>query len=100
MAPPDAPIRRALVLTIAGVASVPLALGAAAALPERTRAPLFLLGLAAAASLGITGGAMGRSALARGTSTPVRAGVIAMIGLTVGVTAAVFGVWSLVGVLA
>jgi hypothetical protein len=86
-------------LLLAG-AAVPLAVLAAALAPSGSRAWVFLAGMAVVAALAIRAGVGGRAALLADTPAKGRAAAIAWLGLVVGVTAAIFCLWSVVGLLA
>jgi hypothetical protein len=93
----DANARLGLWLSIVGVGLLPITLLAVGASPQGARAAVFLMGLAATATLSIWGGLTARGALSVGTTHPVRAMIGAILGLLVGVTAALVAIWSLVG---
>ena len=65
--------------------------------PQGWRLAIYLTGLFAIAGVAIWGGLLARRALVGGTSLTVRAIAGMWLGLTVGVTAAVFTLWTLVG---
>src|SRR5215208_5062298 len=85
-------------LAIAGIALLPVTLAAIGASPHGGRATVFLLGLAATASVSIWGGVLCRRALSTGTSHTARAIAGGIVGLVVGATAAMIAVWSLSGI--
>lgn len=70
-----------------------------AAFPEGARPAVFLVGVAVTAALALWGGIRARRALLENAPATGHAVAIAWIGLTIGVTAAVFCVWGAVGLL-
>ena len=64
--------------------------------PTGARGGVYLAGLAAVSATSITGGSLGRRALSAGTALRARAITAAMLGLWLGVTAAVLFFWTLV----
>ena len=93
----DANARLGLWLVIVGAGLLPITLVAVGISPRGARAAVFLMGLAATATVCIWGGLTARSALSGGTSHPARAIVAGILGLVVGITAALVTIWSLVG---
>jgi hypothetical protein len=89
----------ALALALGGIALLPVVLVVVALLPLGWRGGAYLLGLAGAAALSLTGGVRGFRAV---TAGPARAPAMAaaIVGLTAGVTVAVLallGALSLLG---
>ena len=95
---PDVDARRGLLSTIVGAAGIPATAALIAAVPVGARGAVYLTGLAAIAAASIAGGMLGRRALSAGTALRARAIVGAMLGLWIGVTAAVLWFWTLVGI--
>jgi hypothetical protein len=93
----DTHARLGLWLSIVGAGFVPITLVAVGVSPQGARAAVFLMGLATTATLSIWGGLTARTALSVGTTRPVRAMIGAILGLLVGVTAALMAIWSFVG---
>lgn len=94
------PSVRAFRLTAASILALVTTLVVVAILPVSWRTVAFLVGLAVAGALGIAGGMIGRRALQAGAPHPGRTVAVSIVGLTLGVTAAisaVLGVLSLVG---
>jgi hypothetical protein len=94
----DVDARRGLRLALAGVVAIFVTAATIGVAPSRSRAALYLIGLATIAALSIAGGALGRRALSAGTALRARAIVGAILGLWIGVTAAVLWFWTLVGI--
>ena len=88
--------RRALALALGGLALLPVVLVIVSLLPQGWRGGAYLLGLAGAAWVSLTGGMRGFRALTEGTAHAGQAMAAAIVGLTAGVTVAVLG---LLGVL-
>ena len=95
----DASARLGSWLVIVGVGFLPITVLAVGFSPQGARAAVFLIGLTATATVCIWGGVSARRALSTGTSHPIRAGAAGIIGLLVGITAALVTVWSLVGLI-
>jgi len=93
----DADARLGLWLAIVGTGLLPVTLLVIGASPQGARAALFLMGLCATATVCIWGGVVARRALSGGTAHPARAMAGAILGLVVGVTAAIVAFWSFVG---
>ena len=89
--------RRGLLLALACVLASPILVVLLTAAPAGWRRAIFLVGLAGIAALAIWAGLMARKALVDGTALTWRASAGMWIGLTLGVTAAVFTLWTLVG---
>jgi len=81
-----------------GVCGIPLTIVLVALAPRGLRAGLYLVGLAAVAVVSIFGGARARRALSAGTALKARATAGAILGLWIGIAAAVLWFWTLVGV--
>jgi hypothetical protein len=94
----DVDARRGLRLALAGVVAIFVTAAAIGVAPSRVRAALYLIGLATTAAISIAGGTLGSRALSAGTALRARAIVGAMLGLWIGVTAAVLWFWTLVGI--
>lgn len=94
---PDADARRGLRFALLGVGAIPATAVAIAVTPTGARAVVYLAGLAGVAAISFVGGAMGRRALGGGTALRGRAVVAAVLGLWLGLTAAVLWFWTLVG---
>jgi hypothetical protein len=94
---PDADARRGLLLAVLGAAAIPATAILIAVTPSGARGAVYLLGLAAVAAISLLGGATGRRALSAGTALRARAVVAALLGLWLGITAAVLWFWTLVG---
>ena len=92
----DADARRGLRLALAGVVATPVTAVLIAVTPTGARGAVYLAGLAAVSATSITGGSLGRRALSAGTALRARAITAAMLGLWLGVTAAVLFFWTLV----
>ena len=95
---PDVDARRGLRYAAAGAAVIPATAVLVALVPVGARGAVYLIGLAAVATISITGGVLGRRALSAGTALRARAIAAAIIGLWLGLTAAVLGFWTLVAV--
>lgn len=89
--------RRGLLLSLACIPAVPALVVLLTLTPEGWRLAVYLLGLAGIAAVAIWGGLMARRALLEGTALTWRAVAGAWIGLTLGVTAALFTVWTAAG---
>jgi hypothetical protein len=97
--PADTDARAGLWLAIVGLGLLPLTLIAVGVSPQGARATVFLVGVAATATLSLWAGAVSRRALATGTTRTTRAVVAGIVGFVVGVTAALMVLTSLVGIL-
>ncbi len=95
---PDEDARRGLRLALIGLGGVPLTIVLVGLAPHGARAGVYLTGLAAVAVVSTIGGVRGRRALSAGTALRARAIAGAVLGLWIGVTAAVLWFWTLVGV--
>ncbi|TMK36760.1 MAG: hypothetical protein E6G58_04365 [Actinobacteria bacterium] len=95
---PDEDARRGLRLALIGYAGVPLTIVFVGLAPHGFRAGVYLAGLAAVAVVSTVGGIRARRALSAGTALRARAIAGAILGLWLGVTAAVLWFWTLVGV--
>ncbi len=69
---------------------------AIAVTPTGARGAAYLAGLAVVSATSIAGGTLGRRALSAGTALRARAFAAALLGLWLGVTAAVLFFWTLV----
>jgi hypothetical protein len=83
---------------VLGIAAIPLTVVLVGVAPRGARTTLYMLGLAIVAAVSIAGGVSARRALSAGTALRARAIVGAMLGLWIGVTAAVLWFWTLVGI--
>jgi hypothetical protein len=92
-------LRRATALVVASLVAVPLTIVAVAPLPTGARPVGFVVGIGVVAALALLGGIGARGALLADSPERLRAGVLAWVGLTLGVTAGVFCVWSAIGLL-
>jgi uncharacterized membrane protein YuzA (DUF378 family) len=95
---PDAEARRGLRLALLGIAAIPVTAGLIGVAPHGARAAVYLVGLATVSSISIAAGAVARRALSAGRALWARAITAAILGLWVGVTAAVLWFWTLVGI--
>lgn len=94
----DADARAGLWLAVVGVGLLPLTIAALGLAPQgKARAWVFLVGLTVAATVSIWGGIRARRSLAAGTTHTARALIASIMGLVVGVSAALIAVWSLIG---
>jgi hypothetical protein len=75
-------------LVLAAFLAVPVALGVTAVFPQGARPPVFVVGLAVIAGLGVWGGLLARRALLAGTERTGRTILVGIAGLTLGVVAA------------
>jgi hypothetical protein len=87
-------------MLIASVVGLPLAVAVAGLAPAGSRAFVFLAGAAAVSALALAAGIAGRRSLLDDTPAKGRAALLAWCGLMLGLTAAVFSLWALIGVLA
>jgi hypothetical protein len=95
----DADARRGLRLSLLGVLGIFLTAGLLAVVPSgAARVVAYLLGLAAIAAISVLGGFTGRRALNDGTALRGRALTATIVGLWLGLTAAVLCFWTLVAV--
>jgi uncharacterized membrane protein YuzA (DUF378 family) len=92
---PDTDARRGLWLACAGVLAVPVTGALLAATPTMARATVYVVGLAAIAAISFLGGRLGRRALSAGTALRARALAATIVGLWLGLTAAVLCFWTL-----
>jgi hypothetical protein len=92
-------LRRATAFVVASLVAVPLTIVAVAPLPTGARPAGFVVGMGIVAALALLGGIGARGALLADSPERLRAGVLAWVGLTLGVTAGVFCVWSAIGLL-
>jgi hypothetical protein len=97
MAPGDRTVGRGMLLVLLAVVAIPALLLMLTTLPQEARAAAFVGGLLAVAALSVTGALSARRGLLVGTSRTARAILTAIVGLTLGVTGAVFAVWSVLG---
>jgi hypothetical protein len=95
---PDSDARRGLVLAVAGIVTIPATGALLAATPTGVRAVVYLVGLAAIAAISFAGGLLGRRALSAGTALRGRALTATVVGLWLGLTAAVLCFWTLLAV--
>jgi hypothetical protein len=94
---PDRSARRGWLLALASVPAVPVLILLVVVVPQGWRLAIYLTGLFAIAGVAIWGGLLARRGLVGGTSLTVRAIAGMWLGLTLGVTATVFTLWTLVG---
>lgn len=97
MRSPDEQASRGLRLVLAGIVTIPAAVGVTAAFPEGARRAVFIIGLGLVAGLCIAGGLAARKALLAGTTRVGRSVLGGIAGLTLGVVAAVSFVTALLG---
>lgn len=95
---PDRLAHRSLRVSLLCVVAIPVLVVALTALPERWRGAAFVLGLAAIAAVAIWAGLLGRRVVAEADAPGWRAMAGAWIGLTLGVTTALFTLWTLLGI--
>jgi hypothetical protein len=92
----DVRARRGFAWALAGAAAVPGLVGVLVLAPEGLRTAIFLSGLVLIAAAGLRGGTLAWPAMMGATAHRVRAVVGTLLGLILGVTAAVFLFWILV----
>ncbi len=96
--PGNTDVRRGMWTSLAGVLLLPATVGLVAATPQGAREAAFELGVISCAAVSIRGGAQARRGLMAGADHPVLGVVASMLGLVVGVTAAIVAFWALIGV--
>ena len=96
-APGDLDARIGMTLAAVGVLLLPITIVAVGLSPQGARAAIFLMGLAATATVSIWGGVLARRALVTGTRHRPSAMAAGIVGLVVGVTSALMVVLSLAG---
>jgi hypothetical protein len=89
--------RRGARLTLAAVLGIPVTALVVGSLPLGWRTVAYLVALTAIAACGLVGGWSSRVALQQGAPHPIRTIAVAVVGLTVGVTAAILGATALAG---
>ncbi len=94
---PERLAHRSLRVSLLCFVAIPVLVVALTVLPEGWRGAAFVLGLAAVAAVSIWAGLLGRRVLA-GSEPTWRAAAGAWIGLTLGVTAALFTLWTILGI--
>jgi len=95
----DADARRGLRCSLLGVVAIAVTAVLLAVVPSgAARTVAYLLGLASIAAVSLAGGTWGRRALSDGTALRSRALVATILGLWLGLTAAVVCFWTLVAV--
>jgi hypothetical protein len=93
---PDTDARRGLLLACAGLVAIPVTGTLLAGAPRGVRAAVYVLGLASIAAISFAGGRLGRRARSAGTALRARAVAAMIVGLWLGLTAAVLCFWTLV----
>lgn len=90
---------RGLWLAFGGLALVPASLLLVSLVPEGARVGAFLVGLGAVAAVSLHGGWIAKQAFASGRPHRGRAFAGAVVGLGLGLTAAMIMLWSALGLL-
>jgi hypothetical protein len=95
---PERLAHRSFRVSLLCVVAIPVLVVALTALPDGWRGAAFVAGLAAVAAVAIWAGLVGRRVVGEADAPDWRAAAGAWIGLTLGVTTAIFALWTLLGI--